>query len=49
MNGPEVNPNTNRVTRKKLMIENLFEYRYTIKTVRNLDALYQFEFEEILA
>ena len=48
MNGFEVNPNTNRVKRITDG-RNLFEYCYTIKTVRNLDALCQFEFEEMLA
>ena len=31
-----------------MMVENLFEYRYTIKIVINLDAVGQFEFEEML-
>ena len=31
------------------MAENLFKYRHSIETVRNPDALCQFEFEEMLA
>ena len=48
MNGFEVNPNTNREN-VELMVENLFEYPNTIKTLRNPDALCEFEFEEMLA
>ena len=33
----------------ELMVENLFKYRYTIKTIRYRDALCKFEFEEMLA